>query len=74
LSTIVIDDKNRVLLTMEVRKIAGVKKGDKLVAISFRGGVMLVNAKGKKFAESLTGFSYKEEEHEAEKFLFKEKL
>lgn len=70
MGAIVIDEKNRVLLDLKVRKTAGLKRGDKLVAIPFRGGVILVNAR-EKFTGSLKGFSYDEERHEASKFLFK---
>lgn len=71
MSVLDIDEKNRVLLDKKVRKTTGFKKGDKLVAIPFKGGVMLVNVKNKDFAGSLDNFNYKEEKHEASKFLFK---
>ena len=71
MSATVVDEKNRVVLNLETRKAAGLKKGDRLSVIPFRGGVILVNVRGKKFARSLMGFSYKEEKHEASRFLFK---
>ena len=55
----------------KVRETTGFKKGDKLVAIPFKGGVMLVNVKNKDFVGSLDNFNYKEEKREASKFVFK---
>ena len=46
------------------------KKGAKLVAIPFRGGVMLLDVTGKSFVGNMTGFGFHEEEHEASRFLF----
>ncbi len=68
-----LDKKNRVVLDKKVREISGMKKGAKLVAIPFKGGVMLVDVTGKSFVGSLTGFAFDEEEHEASTFLFGKK-
>lgn len=73
MSVLDVDEKNRVLLDKKVRETTGFKKGDKLVAIPFKGGVMLVNVKNKSFVGSLDNFKYKEENHEATRFLFKVK-
>jgi bifunctional DNA-binding transcriptional regulator/antitoxin component of YhaV-PrlF toxin-antitoxin module len=73
MSVLDVDKKNRVLLDKKVREATGFKKGDRLVAIPFTGGVMLVNVKNKSFVGSLTNFKYKEENHEASKLLFKVK-
>lgn len=66
----VIDEKYRVLLDKEVRKKAGLEKGDELLLIPFKNGVTLLALKGKKFVGSLSGFGYDEEKHEASKYLF----
>jgi len=68
-----VDEKNRVLLDKNVLKVTGFKKGDKLVAIPFKGGVTLVNVKNKSFVGSLTNFKFKEENHEGSNFLFRVK-
>ncbi len=54
-------------------EVTGFKNGDHLVATPFKGGVMLVNVKNKSFVGSLPNFKYREEQHEASKFLFKVK-
>lgn len=64
-----VDEKNRIVLTKEVRKKAGISSGDRLLAIPFRGGVILIALRGKRFAGYLKDFVYKEEEHEATKYL-----
>ena len=71
MSVLSLDDKNRIVLDRKVRAASGVKKGAKLVAIPFRGGVLLVDVTGKSFVGRLTGFAFDEEKHEASKFLFK---
>lgn len=71
MSVLDIDEKNGVLLDKKVLKTTGFKKDGKLLAFPFKGGVMLVNVKNKDFAGSLDNFNYKEEKHEASKFLFK---
>ena len=53
----------------KVREVSGMKKGSKLVAIPFKGGMTLVDVSGKSFVGNISGFGYKEEEHEASKFL-----
>jgi bifunctional DNA-binding transcriptional regulator/antitoxin component of YhaV-PrlF toxin-antitoxin module len=73
MSVLDVDEKNRVLLDKKVRETTGFKKGDKLIAIPFKGGVMLVSVKNKSFVGSLSNFKYNEERHEASRFLFKVK-
>ena len=68
---VALDDKYRVVLDKKTRKVAGINKGDRLVAIPFKGGVILVAPRDSKFASSLTGFAFKEERHEASRFLFR---
>ena len=68
-----LDDKYRVVLGKKIRKVAGINKGDRLVAIPFRGGVILVAPGDHKFAAALTGFEFQEERHEASRFLFRRK-
>jgi bifunctional DNA-binding transcriptional regulator/antitoxin component of YhaV-PrlF toxin-antitoxin module len=65
-----LDDKYRILLDKKTRTAAGIKKGDKLVTIPFKGGVILV-APGSRFSGSLTGFRFSEEQHEASHFIFR---
>ena len=71
LSIVVVDEKYRVLLSKELRRRAGIGKGEELLAIPFRGGMILLSLKGKHFNGSLNGFSFNEEKHEASKYLFK---
>ena len=59
------------MLDKKTRSVAGLKKGDRLVAIPFRGGVILVAPTNRKFAGSLSGFGFDEEAHEASRFLFR---
>ncbi len=70
---VALDDKYRVALDRRIREVAGIKKGDRLVAIPFKGGVVLVAASGRKFTGSLTGFGFAEERHEASRFIFRRK-
>ena len=65
----VVDDEHRVHLTRELREKAGISKGDRLLAIPFSGGIILVALKGRKFAGYLKDFVYDEEAHEATKHL-----
>ena len=73
LGTVALDDKCRVLLDKKTREIAGINKRDKLVAIPFKGGVILVAPLGHKFRGSLTDFEFAEERHEASRFIFRRK-
>jgi hypothetical protein len=73
MSVLSLDKKNRLVLDKKLREASGVKKGAKLVAIPFKGGVMLVDVTGKSFVGSMNGFGFREEEHEASKFLFGKK-
>jgi len=66
---VVVDDKHRILLTREIREKAGISRGDRLLAIPFSGGVILVALKDKRFAGYLKDFIYDEEAHEATKYL-----
>ena len=70
---VALDDKYRVVLDKKIREVAGINKGDRLVAIPFTGGVILIAPRGRKFAASLTGFEFKEERHEASRFIFRRK-
>ncbi len=72
MSLLTLDQKNRVLLDRKVRETSGLRKGARLVAIPFKGGVILVDASRKSFVGSMRGFAFNEERHEASKFLFKE--
>jgi bifunctional DNA-binding transcriptional regulator/antitoxin component of YhaV-PrlF toxin-antitoxin module len=68
---VALDDKYRVLLDRKTREIAGINKRDKLVAIPFKGGVILVVPRGRKFRGSLAGFGFTEGQHEASRFIFR---
>ncbi len=68
-----VDDRYRVVLDKEVRQILRVEPGDKVLAIPYSEGVLITSHKGKRFATSLKGFAYKEESHEASRYLFKKK-
>ena len=69
--TVTVDSKYRVVLERKVRAVAGIVKGERLVAIPFHGGVILTSAAGKKFAGSLRGLGFREEDHEAGRYLAK---
>lgn len=68
-----LDDKYRVVLDRKTREVAGINKGDRLVAIPFKGGVILLAPSDRRFAASLAGFDFKEERHEASRFIFRRK-
>ncbi len=73
LGEVALDDKYRVALDRKARAVAGIKKGDRLVAIAFKGGVILIAPRSRKFAGSLSGFEFVEERHEASRFIFRRK-
>jgi bifunctional DNA-binding transcriptional regulator/antitoxin component of YhaV-PrlF toxin-antitoxin module len=72
LGEVALDDKYRVVLNKRTREVAGINRGDRLVVIPFKGGVILVTPRGK-FKNSLPGFGFKEERHEASRFIFRRK-
>jgi bifunctional DNA-binding transcriptional regulator/antitoxin component of YhaV-PrlF toxin-antitoxin module len=69
--SVIVDSKYRVVLEKNVRAVSGIGKGERLTAIPFQGGVILTSARGKRFAGSLDGFKFREESHEADRFLQK---
>ncbi len=71
MSIVVVDEKYRILLGKQLRQTAGVRKGDRLIAIPYKDGVTLLSLKGKRFTASLKGFGYTEEQHEASRYLFR---
>jgi bifunctional DNA-binding transcriptional regulator/antitoxin component of YhaV-PrlF toxin-antitoxin module len=71
LAVLKVDDRYRVLLDKEVRDVLKIAPGDKVLAIPYSDGVLITTLKGKKFKTSLTGFRFKEEAHEASRYLFK---
>ncbi len=73
LGEVALDDKYRILLDRKTREIAGINKRDKLVAIAFKGGVILVAPWARKFQGCLAGFEFAEERHEASRFMFRRK-
>jgi bifunctional DNA-binding transcriptional regulator/antitoxin component of YhaV-PrlF toxin-antitoxin module len=66
-----VDDRYRVLLDKEVRELLRIAPGDEVLAIPYSEGVLITSLKGKRFKTSLTGFRFREESHEASKYLFK---
>jgi len=68
-----LDEKYRIVLDRKTREVAGLKKGARLVVIPFKGGVILVAPRGRKYAGSLAGFQFAEERHEASQFIFRRK-
>ena len=70
---VALDDRYRIVLDRKTRAVAGIKKGDRLVTIPFKGGVILVAPRNRRFAGSLTGFEFDEERHEASHFIFRRK-
>jgi len=73
LGEVALDDKYRIVLDKKTREIAGINKRDRLVAVPFKGGVILLASRDRKFAGSLAGFDFEEERHEASRFLFRKK-
>lgn len=60
------------MIPSEVRKVVGIRKGDRILVLPFAKGILLLNLKDKRFEGSLRGFKFKEEMHEASRALFKE--
>jgi bifunctional DNA-binding transcriptional regulator/antitoxin component of YhaV-PrlF toxin-antitoxin module len=73
MSVLSVDKKNRIVLDKKIREKSGFKKGTKIVAIPFKGGVTLVDVSNKRFIDSLKGFGFDESKHEASAFLFGQK-
>jgi predicted nucleic acid-binding protein/bifunctional DNA-binding transcriptional regulator/antitoxin component of YhaV-PrlF toxin-antitoxin module len=71
LAILKVDDRYRVLLDKEVRELLRVAPGDKVLAIPYSDGVLITSLKGRRFKTSLAGFRFREESHEASKYLFK---
>ena len=71
LAVLKVDDRYRVLLDKEVRELLRVAPGDEVLAIPYSEGVLITSLKGKRFKTSLSGFRFREESHEASKYLFK---
>lgn len=71
LAVLKVDDRYRVLLDKEVRQLLRVAPGDKVLAIPYSEGVLITSLKGKRFKTSLSGFRFREESHEASKYIFK---
>lgn len=65
-----VDDRYRVVLDKEVREKLKIEPGDEVLAIPSTDGILLTSLKGRKFESSLPGFNYREELHEASRYLF----
>ena len=72
MSVVVVDDKNRISLTRELREKVGISKGDRLLAVPLGGAILLIPLRGKKFAGYLKDFVYDEKAHEASRYLFRD--
>jgi bifunctional DNA-binding transcriptional regulator/antitoxin component of YhaV-PrlF toxin-antitoxin module len=66
-----VDGKYRVGLGKKALAAAGLAKGGTVVVVPFRGGVILKAVGTRTFTDSLAGFDFREEEHEASKFASK---
>ncbi len=73
MAQVALDEKYRIVIDKKARDVAGLKKGDRLVVIPFKGGLILVAPQGRKYTGSLTGFGFGEERHEASRYLFRRK-
>ena len=65
-----VDDRYRVVLDKEARDKLKIEPGDELLAIPSTDGILLTSFKGMKYESSLPGFNYREELHEASRYLF----
>lgn len=65
-----VDDRYRVVLDREIRQKLKVMPGDKVLALASTEGVLLTSLKGKRFESLHPGFDYREEKHEASRYLF----
>ena len=65
-----VDDRYRVVLDQEIRERLKIQPGDRVLALASTDGVLITNLKGKRFESLHPGFNYKEEQHEASRFLF----
>ena len=66
-----VDDRYRVLFDRQVREFLKVELGDEVLAIPHLEGVLIVSLKGRKFKTFFSGFKYREESHEASRYLSK---
>jgi len=72
LAVLKVDDRYRIVLDKEVRERLKVEPGDSVLAIPETDGVLITSLKGKKYETLHPGFNYREEEHEASRYLFGE--
>ncbi len=73
LAVLKVDDRYRLVLDNEIREKLQVEPGDFVLALASTDGVLLTNLKGKRYDRLHPGFNYREEEHEASRFLFGKK-
>ncbi|MDV3243575.1 MAG: hypothetical protein LYZ66_00200 [Nitrososphaerales archaeon] len=64
-----IDEKHRVSIGREAIEESGVKKGERLLVIPVKGGIILETRGAKRFTESLSGFAFEESKREATGYL-----
>jgi len=72
LAVLRVDDRYRVVLDKEIREKLQVEPGDAVLAIASTNGVLMTNLRGKKYETLHPGFNYREEDHEASRYLFGE--
>jgi hypothetical protein len=65
------DDRYRAVLGRKVREFLKVRPRSKVLIIPSSEGVLMILLQGKNFNTSLPGFRYREQAHEASRFLFK---
>ena len=73
LAVLRVDDRYRVVLDKEIRAKLKVSPGDKVLAIPSTSGIVLTSLKGKKYESLHPGFNFREEQHEASRYLFGER-
>jgi hypothetical protein len=65
------DDRYRAVLDRKAREFLKVRPRSKVLTIPSSEGVLMILLQGKNFNTSLPGFRYREQAHEASRFLFK---
>ena len=65
------DDRYRAVLDGKVREFLETRPRSKVLTIPSSEGALMILLQGKNFNTSLPGFRYREQAHEASRFLFK---
>jgi AbrB family looped-hinge helix DNA binding protein len=72
LAVLTVDDRYRVVLDKEIREKLKVEPGDQVLAIPSTEGIVITSLRGMKYQSLHPGFNFREEEHEASRYLFGE--